>query len=793
MKFTYSWIKSVLKTTKSAAEIADKLSLIGLEVEELSDKSKVYAPFIIAEILEATRHPSADKLQVCKVNNGSETLQIVCGAPNAKQGLKVVLAPIGAVIPNGGLVIKKSAIRGIESNGMLCSADELELSDDSEGIIELANDAIVGKSFAEYHGGLNDAVIEIAVTPNRGDATNVYGIARDLHAVGYGELQPLPNPSPKNNGQDSKIKIEIQEPEECYQFYGCYVANVKNGVASAEIRKQLAAIGSSPKSAFVDISNYSMLTYGRPNHFYDADKIVGDKLIVRKSKAGEHFVAIGGAEYTLPEGIVVVADAERVLSIGGVIGGDYSKVTDDTRNIFIEMAQWNPTAMSHSGRTLNIITDARFRNERRIDGGNSDFFMNYIVQLVLDHTSGEASKTQVVLGKVPTYTKEISFDLAKVHSISGVNLSEAKCKEILSKLGFTVDGNNIKVPSFRLGDINHISDLVEEIMRIYGYAEVPSLDMPLSSAQLVFNEKTGEQKARDFLTSRGFSEVILWSFISEKNHQLFELGEQIKIANPISEELAIMRKSLLPNLLLNLTNNYVRGFKDLGMFEVGNIYSAEYTLNQTKSIAACFFGNFQPRSAHKDERVVDFYDLKALANGVISLFGFNPDNLKITQDAPSYYHPGRSCALRIGNKLVGYIGEVHPKVLKVFDLKDAVVGFELFTENLPPQKTKLAKAPLEYSNFQTVNRDFAFLLGAEVKASDIIDTVKSTDKTLIEAVDIFDIFTGGNIEAGQKSVAISVRMQPKDKTLSDAEINAAADKIIASMGKLGGSVRGAKA
>ncbi|MFI4955145.1 MAG: phenylalanine--tRNA ligase subunit beta, partial [Gammaproteobacteria bacterium] len=718
MKFTYSWLQSLLHTSKSAAEIADKLSLIGLEVEELSDKSAVYAPFIIAEILAAEKHPSAEKLQVCKVNNGSETLQIVCGAPNARPGIKVVLAPIGAVIPNGGMVIKKSAIRGVDSNGMLCSADELGIEGSSEGIIELGNDAKVGESFAKYYG-LNDAVIEVAITPNRGDATNVYGIARDLHAAGYGELQPLPRPLPKNNGHDSKITVDIQEPEECYQFYGCYIANVKNGVANAEIRKQLAAIGSSPKTTFVDISNYSMLTYGRPNHFYDADKIAGGKLIVRKSKAGEHFVAIGGAEYTLPEGIVVVADAERVLSIGGVIGGDCSKVTEDTKNIFIEMAQWNPIAMSHSGRTLNVITDARFRNERRIDGGNSDFSINYITQLVLDHTPGEASKVLIVMGKTPTYCQEVQFELEKIQAISGVKISEKTCKEILTKLGFTIEDSSIKIPSFRLGDINHISDLVEEIMRIYGYTELPSLEMPITTEHFVINEKSPEQKTRDFLAGRGLSEVILWSFISEKNHKLFALGEELKIANPISEELAIMRRSLLPNLLVNLTNNYVRGFKDFGMFEIGNIYGSEYTLNQTPAIAACFLGNLQPRSVHKDTRLVDFYDLKALAYGVISLYGFNPDNLKITQDTPSYYHPGKSCGLKIGNKLVGYIGEVHPKILKAFDLKDVVVGFELFTGNLPPQKTKLAKAPLEISNFQAVNRDFAFLLGAEIKAADI--------------------------------------------------------------------------
>ncbi|MFI4984026.1 MAG: phenylalanine--tRNA ligase subunit beta [Rickettsiales bacterium] len=791
MKFTYSWLKGVLKTTKSAAEIAEKLSLIGLEVEEFTDKSKIYEPFIVAEILEAVQHPGADKLRVCKVNNGKETLQIVCGAPNARAGIKVVLAPIGAVIPNGGFAIKKSAIRGEESNGMLCSADELELPGGSEGIIELAVDAIVGESFANY-AGLDDAVIDVSITPNRGDATNVYGIARDLCAAGYGELQPLPLKVPTDNGKDSPIKVEIKEPDACYQFYGRYIANVQNGIASDEIRKQLTAIGMNPKTTFVDLSNYSMLSYGRPNHFYDADKLVGN-IVIRYAKPGEHFVAIGGAQYNLREDILVVADDNGAVSIAGVIGGERSKVTETTTNIFVEMAVFNPISISNSGRKLNVITDARFRSERRIDGGNSDFFMNYLTQLILDHTSGEVYKTQIVRGNTPHYTHEVAFNLEKIHAISGLIISEAVCKDILTKLGFVINGNSVQVPSFRLGDINHITDLVEEIMRIHGYTELPSLDLPLTSKELVFNDKTPEQKTRDFLTSRSFGEVILWSFISEKNHQLFALGEQIKIANPISEELAIMRRSLLPNLLLNINNNYVRGFKDFGMFEIGNIYGAEYNLNQTQSIAACFLGNILAKSVHKDERKADFYDLKALAYAVVSLYGFNPENLKIVLEVPAYYHPGKSCGLKIGNKVVGYVGEIHPKILKAFDLKDGVVAFELLTENIPPQKAKLAKAPLEISNFQAVNRDFAFMIGAEVRASDIVDAVKATDRALIETVEIFDVYSGSNIEEGKKSIALSVRILPKDKTLSDVEITAVSDKIIATLAdKLGGQVRSAK-
>lgn len=775
MKFTYSWLKQFIDTGASADEVAYALNSIGFEVNEVIDKGRIYNPFVIAEIVASERHPDAEKLSVCTVFNGKEKLQVVCGAANARAGIKVVLAPVGTIIPANGMQIKAAKIRGIESTGMLCSAEELMLEGESDGIIELANDAAVGQSYADY-ANLNDVVFDIDITPNRGDATSIYGLARDLAAKGIGTLKDFPASEVKYSGK-SPINVVIEDQQNCARFCATYIANINNKVSSPAYTSYLRAIGSSAKSALVDISNYAMLAYGRPNHIYDADKIKG-QMVVRKSLAKEKFIAIGGDEYELPEGLTVIADDEKILCVAGVIGGELSKVTEESSNILVEVAEFNAIAVTLAGRALNINTDSRFRFERGIDRDLTDNFANYLNSLIMQTVGGKASETLSVNGSKEETVTEVDFDFALVRSLGGVDLPQGVAKEILARLGFTISGAKVKIPSWRLGTIDGAPDIVEEIIRIYGYDFIPSQSLPLEQSKVVISQTTVDQRLRSCLIMRGMSELITWSFMDENLAKKFGHDNHIRLTNPISSELNVMRQTVVANLLASVTKNVARGANDLSFFEIGAVYNNTFPSKQASCLTGVRVGVLNPRSVHKDERSVNFYDAKADLFAAVEAYGFDASKLTMNRNAPSYYHPGRSACFSLGKNVIAYCGQLHPAIAKEYDIVSDAVAFELFYESLPQVKQNAKRAKLEVSDYQAVVRDFAFIVADSVAAGDFLKALANADP-LLESIQVFDVYSGKGVEEGMKSLAITAKIQPKDKTLSEDEINVIGEKILA--------------
>jgi phenylalanyl-tRNA synthetase beta chain len=776
MKFTFSWLKNYLETTASVEQIAEKLSDIGIEVESVEDKAKAYNLFITAKILEANPHPQAEKLKVCKVDNGKETLQVVCGAPNARAGINVVLAQIGATVPANDMKIKASKIREVESQGMLCSRKELALGEDHEGIMELANGVSAGQSFAGY-AGLKEVVFDVSLTPNRGDAASVFGIARDLAATGIGRLIAY-EAKHLEGSYASPISVSIEDKEGCYEFLGRYIKDVKNTSSPNNIEKCLKAIGSSPKSSLVDISNFLMYDMGRPNHIYDADKIEGD-IVVRKSKSGETFIPLGGEEITLEENMLIIADSKKVLAIAGVIGGELSKVDENTKNIFIEVACFNPDSVSLSGRKLNINTDARYRFERRVDHSISKVFMESLSHLIHKSCKGEVSSISEAYGNKPNYITEVKFNFSSINRLAGFDIAKDECINILTKLGFSLEGDKVIIPPHRMGDVVGEADIVEEILRIYGFDKIPSQPLEIDAIQLKRIEGDKNETAVSArLRARALNEAITWSFMDEKIANLFGFDNPIALQNPISSELSVMRPTVLPNLLGLTVKNLARGLNNFGFFEVGSIYAHAYLEQQLSVVSGIRVGSIASKGVHKEERNVDFYDVKADVFTICNTVGFNPDNLQISNDAPSYYHPGRSAAFKLGNKLIALAGELHPKILDSLDIKETTVGFEVFLGNLPPIKVKHAKGMFEYYDFQPVVRDFAFIVDENVFALNLVKSIKGVEQNLIEEVNLFDVYQGKNIEEGKKSIALSVKLQPKEKTFSEEEINEICNKIV---------------
>jgi len=781
MKFTLSWLKQFVETSASAAEVVQALDNIGLEVESVEDRGSVYADFIIAEIISTAPHPDADKLAVCQVYDGKNNLQIVCGAPNARAGIKVVLAPVGAVVPNGNFAIKASKIRGVESCGMMCSADELLLGGDSDGIIELPAEVVPGASFAEY-AGLNDVLIDISITPNRGDCASVIGVARDLSAFGLGVLT-IPASSVISQDGTCKIDVKIDDKKACREFCGAYVAGVSIGAIEGGMDAKLRAIGSGKKLPLVDISNFMMLTYGRPNHIYDADKIEG-QVVVRPAYEGEHFVAIGGEEYKLNAKVTVVADDNKVLAIAGVIGGELSKVTEETKNIFVEVANFDPIAVANSGRYLNLNTDARFRFERRIDHANSAEFMARLLHKVQIHCGGQLSKTTVVLGDEIDSVKAVKFDFKAVNRMLGTDIEKDVCMAVLSKLGFECDGEMVSVPSWRQGEVAIEADLVEEIIRIHGFHHIPTIMLPQTG-------KFFAPAPYDFVTvlrERGMDEVLSWSFASESDAKVFG-NSGLKLKNPISIELEIMRSSVLVHLVKFAENHINRGCKNVNMFELGPVYDDAHPNRQMNCLAGIRTGLHSPLSAHNEVREIDFFDVKADFFASLGAYRVNPDALRISRECPSYYHPGQSAAFSIGKTVVGFCGRLHPQALKAMGLDAPVLAFELFVDRLPVAKNK-PRTRQAVQVLQPVIRDFAFILDQATAAGDLIQIIKKVDAK-ITAVDIFDVYQGKGVAEGKKSIAVSVRLQPQKATLIDAEIEAISAGIInAAQSKLGAVLRG---
>lgn len=795
MKFTLSWLKDHLETTASLQQISEKLTAIGLEVESVEDKAESLKAFTVAKILEATRHPEADKLQVCKVESDAGILQIVCGAANARTGIYVALAKEGAVIPGNGMTIKKTKIRGVESNGMLCSKEELGLAESSEGIIELP-EAEVGASVADVLG-LNDPVIDIAITPNRADCLGVRGIARDLAAAGLGALKPMPDIGFKPSFS-SPISVSI-DTKNCQQFIGCFIKSVRNKPSPDWLKTRLESIGQKSISALVDITNYFTFDLGRPLHVYDEKKI-GRNITVRASQKGDTIKALNGKDYTLENGITVIADSSNILAIGGIIGGAENGCTEDTSDVFLEVALFEPNSVALAGRTLQIDSDARYRFERGVDVAFVEEAAKRASAMITQVCGGQASEL-FYAGKAPEWQREISFNPERVKSLGGVDVPQTKSLEILSSLGFIVNNNLVTPPSWR-ADIEGEADLVEEILRIYGYEHIPSTPLPkcaaITPAILNLLQKR-VHLAKRLLAGRGMLEVQTWSFLSSAQAAMFGgKNPELTLLNPISADLDTMRPSLLPNLLDAAKRNMFRGFFDLGLFEVG-LQFHDITPDGQKTVAAGIRTgvvhdiNYEVNNFKKTARKINVFDAKADAVAVLQTLGVNKLEIS-TANLPSYYHPNRAGAFVLGKTILGYFGEIHPAICEKFDYignANIITAFEIFLNNIPVARSKgTAKPSLKLSDYQAVERDFAFIVDENVTAATIEKEINKAEKSLITNVEIFDVYSGKGVDAGKKSVAVKVTLQSFERTLSEADITAVSNAIISSAGKgFGGMLR----
>jgi phenylalanyl-tRNA synthetase beta chain len=799
MKFTLKWLKEHLDTQADVDTIARTLTMIGIEVEHIEDRARDLAPFTIGYVVEAGQHPNADKLRVCKVDTGKEIVQVVCGAPNARTGMKGVFAPVGSFIPGTKLDLKKSVIRGVESNGMLCSMREMGLGQDHDGIIDLAADAPVGESFAAYMG-YDDPVIEIKVTPDRADCLGVHGVARDLAAAGLGTLKPF-EPVKIKGTFDSPLQWRRKDVgDACPLAVGRYLRNVKNGPSPQWLQERLIAIGLRPISALVDITNYVTYDLNRPLHVFDADKVKGHPTM-RMAQAGEKVLALDGVEYELEPGMVVIADDSRVEAIGGIMGGELSGVTAETRNVFLESALFDAVNTARTGRKLGINSDARYRFERGVDPESADWGIEVGTRLILELCGGEASHVTRA-GERPEWHRTIAFRPERVRTLGGVEVPAERQRDILSKLGFGVAEESptrwsVTPPSWR-ADVEGEADLVEEVLRINGYDNIPVVSMPRLSA-LPHPAITPQQRrvpmAKRLLASRGLLEAVTFSFMPSAIAKLFQPtgtnAPLIMLANPISADLDAMRPSILGNLLLAAARNAARGYPDVALFEVGPCYLDETEKGQILSATGVRVGLYRPRHWESKQRVVDAFDAKADALALLQMFGAPVDNLQILPEAPGYYHPGRSAVLRLGPTVLAQFGELHPNVLKACDLRGPAVGFEVFLDRLPMPRSKGPARPLlNASPFQPLERDFAFLVDASVPADKLTRAARSADKALITDARVFDLFQGGTLPEGKKSIAFSVTIQPRERTLTDQEIEALSAKIVAAVNKAtGGELR----
>ncbi|CAG7597062.1 MAG: phenylalanine--tRNA ligase subunit beta [Candidatus Midichloria sp.] len=778
MKFTLKWLKRYLNTSASLSEVISKLNQIGLEVEEVVDNNELYNKFVVAKVLEAGPHPNSDKLKICKIDNGEEVLQIVCGAPNARAGITVVLAPIGTIMPIDGMSIKKSAIRGVESHGMLCSAQELNIGEDHDGIIELTQGE-AGESFAKLYG-LDDSIIEISLTPNRGDCASVIGIARDLAATGIGQfVSEISIKKPESRLKKNPIEIRIIAKDICHEFCYIYGENIDNSSIKNEERFTiLKNTGYELKNPLVDISNFMMFDLGRPAYIYDADQIKGE-VSVRRSIEGENFRAIGGNNYVLPEGLLVIADQEKILSIAGVIGGEESKVTQNTKNIIIEIADFDSEAVMKSGRAVNLNTDARFRFERKVDFTNTEYFANAITEFIGSHCGGNFSAITTLRGEGDRGSVSIEFDPSSVARISGLDLSERESINILKNLGFSINGTSVGVPSWRVGDISGPADLVEEVLRIYGLANIPERNLPYSFHPLNKYDEIA-QKVFNRLINRKLTEVISWSFVGEAIAKSFAFEESmLRIANPITPDMAIMRPSVLCSFIPVISKNIARKVESFNIFESGWAYGRGYNNFQTRVIAGIRSGYITEKGVHYEARLADFFDVKDDVMAVLSEFGMDANRYTITREAPQYYHPTRSCCLKLGKSIIAFFGELNPKV--GMDLKieqKNLVAFEIFLENIPQVSNNFSKRKKELFDYHVINRDFAFIVKKEILGGDLLRAISSLRIEMISQVKIFDIYEGKGIEPGFKSVAIALKIQPKLAMITDKEIDSIAENIM---------------
>ncbi|NQU59836.1 MAG: phenylalanine--tRNA ligase subunit beta [Rhodospirillales bacterium] len=801
MKFTYGWLKEHLDTKADIDEIVERLTMTGLEVDKVHDRAQGLEDFVVARVLAAKKHPDADKLKVCQVDNGTETVEVVCGAPNAREGLVGVFAASGSYIPGTGITLKPTEIRGVVSNGMLLSEKEMNLSDDHDGIIELPEDSSLGSPAVEALG-LADKVIEIEITPNRGDCLGVHGIARDLAAAGVGKLNP-PKSDPVKGTFESPVKVHLDFDKDtedaCPYFVGRYIRGVKNGESPKWLKDKLTAVGLRPISALVDITNLMTMDFGRPLHVFDAAKINGD-LCVRLSKKGEKLLALDGKEYDLGGNVTVIADDRGAEALGGVIGGEASGCTADTTDVFVESAYFDPVRTAMTGRTLNIISDARYRFERGVDPAFLASGMEIATRLIMDLCGGEASEL-VIAGGEPNWQRDVALRPERIETLGGVKIDKKKITEILSALGFGVkddkEGLAVSVPSWR-SDIVGEACLVEEVVRIYGYDNIPAVSMTRDGGlphPALNPDQRRRGMARRLLAGRGLIEAVTYSFLSAKEAALFGGGaEALTLINPISADLDVMRPSLLTNLIAAAGRNAARGTSDARLFEIGPLFFGATPEEQGMAAAGIRTGSSEARSWAEKPRPVDVFDAKADALAVLVGLGLAVDKIEAVAEAPSWFHPGHSGILRLGPKnILAHFGEIHPGVLQGMGVKGPVAGFEIFFDNLPPQKEKKSKARphLDLPQFQAVERDFAFVVDVAVTAAQVLAAARGADKKLITNVILFDVFEGGDLGEAKKSIAVNVTLQPLEKTLTDAEIDAIAGLVVASVEKAtGGVLRG---
>jgi len=794
MKFTLSWIKDHLDTDADAAAVADKLTSIGLEVESVEDAGARLKDFIVGYVVSAEKHPNADKLKLCMVDVGEGApIQVVCGAPNAHTGMKGVFARPGTLIPASNEVLKVGTIRGVESRGMLCSERELLLSDEHNGIIELPENAKVGGPAAAALG-LTDPVIDIAITPNRGDATSAFGTARDLAASGLGTLKDGRVEIVEDKFKSPK-SIALDFPDDakdaCPVFAGRYIRNVKNGPSPKWVQDKLKAVGLRPISALVDVTNLIAHDRGRPLHVFDADKLQGN-LQARLAKDGETLLALDGKSYTLDSTMTVIADDHIARGIAGVMGGEDTGCTETTTNVFVESAWFDPARTAATGRKLGIVSDARYRFERGVD---PDFVLpglELATKLILEWCGGELSEI-VVAGAPPDLRKTIAFDPATVKRLGGLDVPKSDVTDILSNLGFEIeDGETLKVttPSWR-SDVSGPADLVEEVVRIYGLNKVPSAAMTRPSA-VAHPTLTSAQRrlriVRRTLATRGFNETISYSFIPRAQAKLFGGGDnERQIENPIASDMDALRPSVLPSLLAAAARNQARGFSDQMLFEIGAQFESGAAGAQTTMAVGIRVGA-GARDWMKSPHAADAFDAKADMLAVLESAMGSAMTAPVKPGAPGWYHPGRSGTLALGPKALATFGEIHPKILAAFDLKGPVVAFEVNLDAIPEPKAKgKARSQFTPSPYQPVDRDFAFVVDAGTAADDVLKAAKGVDRNLIESAHVFDVYEGKGVPDGKKSLAITLRLQPKDKTLTDAEIEAIAQKIVAAVTKATGA------
>ena len=797
MKFTLAWLKEHLDTNADLNTIVDRLTVIGLEVELVKDRAKGLEPFIVGQVLNANQHPDADRLRVCSVDTGDREFQVVCGAPNAKAGMKGVFAPVGSYIPGTGITLKRTEIRGVESCGMLLSEREMGISDEHEGIVDLPEGSPIG-ALAIQVMGLDDPIIEIAITPNRGDCLGIRGIARDLAAAGLGTIKPL-EAIPIPGGFDSPIGVVLDFPDKkkdaCPYFIGRYLRGVKNGPSPAWVQDKLVAVGLRPISALVDITNLMTIEFGRPLHVFDAAKVKGN-VRPRMARADESLLALDGKMYAMDEEMCVIGDDVNAEALGGIMGGESSGCTEETTDVFIECAYFDPMRTAMTGRKLNLQSDARFRFERGVDPEFMEPAMEIATQHVLDLCGGEASNL-VIAGAVPNWKRTITLRLDRVRSLGGVELSADEISSILGALGFvhakTENNFDITPPSWR-PDIVGEACLVEEVIRMYGYDKIPAVPMALEGAMpnaARTLDQTRRFDGRRILASRGMTEAVTYSFLAEKDAMLFgSIPNSIKLTNPISSDLSVMRSSILPNLINAAVRNAARGILDTAIFEVGPQFAGDQPADQTTAASGIRTGNNMVRHWLGNSRVVDAFDAKADVTAVLNELGIATDRLQVSPQAPSYFHPGRSGSFQQGPKnTLAHFGEVHPRVLKAMDIPGPVAAFEIFLDNVtkPKRKKDAARPHLSLSAFQRVSRDFAFVINEDVTAEMITSAANKVDKELITETDVFDVFAGGNLEEGKKSMALSITLQPMDRTLTDAEIEEVAKKVVASVTKATGA------